>query len=274
MSNQSPIMKTSVSSKVFQNIALNVYNKKNPKMQVISFSQINSAQLAIDNSGHAIACPDQYVGIINIEKNGCVSNWNVGWEKDSIFIKDKTKRQSNSDTLQNEDISVMAIVLESPHKDEFDNNQAIGPAIGTTGNNIEKYLPKEILDYLARGDEKIPSGRYKVLLINAIQYQCSLGTYTNKYRDKIFSKMWKSQNINKENEDKNDFCNRLESHNPKVVINCCTKGKFKNKEIKKHLRKLVQNKISEYCNGKNILELRASHPSRWDIKRNRRITKV
>lgn len=246
MCNQSPIMITSVSSNVFQNIASNVNN--------IANGNINTNP-----------CPDQYVGIINIEKNGCVSDWNVGWEKDSIFIKDKTNRQSNSDTLQNKDMAVLAIVLESPHKDEFDNNQAIGPAIGTTGDNIEKYLPEVLFNYLPSikvdnkiyyaPEDQISNDTYKVLLINAIQYQCSLGEDTKLYRDKIFSEMWKQANVNQ------DFIKRLESHKPKVVINCCTKGDFKDTEKDKHLRELVQNEINKYCKGKNILKLRAAHPS-------------
>ena len=258
------LMKTKVDKSIFEDIAVKIYNNDKTDNKIEKFSEIKLKQLA-NNNGNAIACPDQYVGIINIEKNGCVSSWNVGWKKDSIFIKDKTNRQSNSNALQNEDISVLAIVLESPHKDEFnyENKNALGPAIGTTGDNIEKYLPEVVFNYLPskkndcnisyEPNDQIPNGTYKVLLINAIQYQCSLGEDTKLYRDKIFSKMWEDIKV------RQDFIDRLKSHNPKVVINCCTKGDFS--EGEKELRKLVQNEINNHCDSKDILNLRAAHPS-------------
>lgn len=267
MCKKSPIMETSVQSKVFKNIALNVYNNKNQNNQAKSFAQINTTQLAKDSEDNAIYCPDQYVGIININKNGCVSSWNVGWAEESVSKKTKKDREKKSKEYKNKKLPVLAIVLESPHQDEFDNKnkQAVGPAVGTTGNNIEEYLPQVVFNYLPAREvdnktcyapeDQIPNGTYKVLLINAIQYQCSLGEDTKQYRDNVFSEMWKNVNIRK------DFIDRLAFHNPKVIINCCTKGNFKDKEKEKHLRKLVQKEINEYSKYKNILKLRAAHPS-------------
>lgn len=78
---------------------------------------------------------------------------------------------------------------------------AIGPACGSTGRNIKKYLPSVLFNYLPAINEtsrlitydlnkQIQNGDYCIALINAIQYQCSLGEDTLKYRDKIFSEMW------------------------------------------------------------------------------------
>ena len=57
------------------------------------------------------------------------------------------------------------LILESPHIDEFKGE--LGPAKGKTGKNIKQYF--NTVDGLKR-----INGIRPVVLINAIQYQCSL----------------------------------------------------------------------------------------------------
>lgn len=64
------------------------------------------------------------------------------------------------------------LVLESPHKDEFKIEDGelirVGPAAGKTGTYIRKYLP-----LIFSGMEDF--GSRKLILVNAIQFRCSLG---------------------------------------------------------------------------------------------------
>ena len=248
----------------FEKIALDVYNEKENK-SVENFSSIPLSNIAKDNNGQAISCPDQIVGKIKVKKDGCIEDWEVGWIKDCI---DKNSRCG----ISNSHKPIIAIVLESPHKDEFnrESKKAIGPACGSTGRNIKKYLPSVLFNYLPAIDEafglikydsnkQIQNGEYCIALINAIQYQCSLGEDTSEYRDKIFSKMWELKKV------KDDFIKRLKNSKPSVIINCCTRGNFKDNEEELFLRNLVKNTIDEFLqkqsNSKNILCLRAAHPS-------------
>lgn len=251
-------------NEIFEEIAVAVYNQKSQN-KVNSFACIKTASQV---GGKAIACPDQYVGIINIEKNGCVSSWNVGWVDEGIS---KNDREVKSKEYEKQELPVLAIVLESPHKEEFGNNnkQAIGPAIGTSGNNLKKYLPQVVFNYLPdrtvdntiyyAPEDQISDGKYKVLLINAIQFQCSLGEDTKQYRDKIFSEMWGKDEV------RDDFVKRLTSHKPCVVINACTSTGDKNR--KRNVQKEINN-----CGIK--IKLLSPHPSSWYDASNRRIEKV
>ena len=273
----SVLMTTSISNTVFEKIAEEVYNKKceeeykkkNPPQawQKVNFSSIDLPKIAKNSSGKAIHCPDQYVGIVDIKKQGCLHEWYVKWEE--CYITDDERNQK-SDNLCNNDSKVLALVLESPHKKEFDNFFQAGPAKGSTGENIKKYFPQVLFNYLPYKKHKdkieydsskqIPDGKYKVLLINAVQFQCSLGESTTKYRDDIFTNMWNYNVNNDQNVVQDDFKSRLESHSPCVVINCCTKGNFKDKEKDKHLKGLVQKAIND-ATIPNLLKLRAAHPS-------------
>ncbi len=248
----------------FEEIAITAYNI-NVSSSVNDFNSIALKYIASDNRGHAISCPDQIVGKIKVKKDGGIEDWKVGWIEDWC---DKNSRCG----ISNSHKPIIAIVVESPHKDEFnrESKKAIGTARGSTGRNIENYLPSVLFNYLPAIDEtsslieydsnkQIQNGEYYIALINAIQYQCSLGEDTSKYRDKIFSEMWGLEKVKK------DFIKRLKKSNPSVIINCCTRGNFKDNKEELFLRNLVQSTIDEFLleqnNNKNILCLRAAHPS-------------
>ena len=110
--NMSVLMTTSVSNTVFEERAEEVYNSKGTN---IKFEQIkeNCPNLAINNKS-AIPCPDQYVAMIKVTKVKIV-------EFCPCFdFTIPENRSSNSEILKNmSDVPVIAVVLESPHKDEF-----------------------------------------------------------------------------------------------------------------------------------------------------------
>lgn len=232
----------------FEKIALDVYNTKQ-KTKVEEFNSINLDHIARDKEG-AVCCPDQFVGIIKIEKDK--DKYKVRW-KDSRPTGDKDAYAKYNVRIKKKRIkNIIAIVLESPHKDEFEKNEsgdfkALGPAIGATGCNILGYFPRLIYKHNSNSNSSnIEEGKYKVILVNPIQYQCSLGAETSLYRDDIFERMWSYG--------KNCFKNRLTVYKPKVIINCCTK-KF---------RKEVNKIINDYCQGKKCLLLESCHPSVWN----------
>ena len=121
------------------------------------------------------------------------------------------------DIEQNEQECAIILVLESPHTYEFDSDKhGIGPAKGPTGRNIKKYLGEII-------DEELQEQAYDLVLINAIQLQCSLGCDRLHYRDAMFLYHWEQEKYRR------DFRDRLETIVKNyckggIVINCCTKG--------------------------------------------------
>ena len=78
--------------------------------------------------------------------------------------------------------------MESPHRNEF-LEDFIGPALGKTGEKLDKYLEKRLnkkfLEVSKKSSEKL-NGEYRVILCNSIQYQASLGLDTESLRDRIW----------------------------------------------------------------------------------------
>lgn len=171
-------------------------------------------------------CPDQYVGKID-EFN------------DSFPLRVSVEQRP-------ENTKCLIMLLESPHKEEF--KVVPSPAKGTTGDLIRKHIlnVKDLSVY----------SEYGLILINAIQNQCSLGYSTECYRDEVFISVWN-------NGAKEIFIDRLKNvyREGDVIVNCCTKGKIKKQE----LRKLVQDSIPRDL-GK---VLRRTHPSSWYSPKNR-----
>lgn len=176
-------------------------------------------------------CPDQYVGLID------------------AFANDTSEFPNRDPIAERPDgISCVIMILESPHIYEFSNE--LGPAKGKTGSLIRtKILEVEGLSEYSE---------YGLILMNAVQNQCSLGYPTNYYRDDIFLAAW-------ENGAKEDFIRRLnEAFRPgDVIINCCTKGN--NKE---ELRRLVHRSIPSRIR----IVLGRTHPSSWHSSQNREFT--
>lgn len=153
----------------------------------------------------------------------------------------------------NKEDKTIVIVLESPHIDEYlsDNKFGPTPAIGKTGTNLQKYFNHEkIFEKIERTDEY---QNYRVILMNVIQYQCSLGVDTKIFRDDIFDGLLEDVDI------VGDFVNRLKSYNPNVIFNGCTEGK--NKIRRKKISKIIRD------NFDNVILFEMNHPSCWERKK-------
>jgi hypothetical protein len=187
-------------------------------------------------------CPDQYVGIVkdlNNEQNRTA--------KDFLGRKLADSRPTGEPCL--------ILILESPHINEFEDG--LGPAKGPTGARIRSHILDEALGFRGYSD-------YGLILVNAIQYQCSLGDSTRKHRDRIFRCVW-------ENGGKECFIERIKKyfHDGDVIAICCTKGKDRC-DVSNELRVLVHKAIKE----EEVLVkvgkvLRKTHPASWWSSRNR-----
>ena len=175
-------------------------------------------------------CPDQFLGKISeftVEQQDFPVRWNI------------KNRISNTPCL--------IMILESPHTEEF--GVSPGPAKGKTGKKIREHILS--VNGLSEYND------YGLIIINACQYQCSLGYPTNCLRDELFLKHWHCGG-NK------NFIQRLNKiyQDDDVIVNCCTKG-----NTNPHLRILVDTAI--YRIAENISFLKRTHPSSWHSERNR-----
>lgn len=173
------------------------------------FTKINKSILKKTHNNYNNICPDEWVGKIIISGNKV--DWQEKWIKNRDSKKTDMRRNFNHNNL-------IGIILESPHNDEFDRyGKALGPARGKTGINLEDYLIDKLEQFQINNNGKIPSGIYKIILINSIQYKCSLGFKTSVIRDRVWLNTWLNGGAN-------CFLKRILNYKPKVVINLCTMG--------------------------------------------------
>lgn len=177
-------------------------------------------------------CPDQHVGTLRqLRSDGVIAS-----------------RPALS-TRPNQ--SAVLLVLESPHILEF--KGLPGPAKGNTGRLIAKHA---LSVRGLQGKDNAP-----LVLINAIQYQCSLGATPSRYRDDVFFAVWQEFG-------RADFVARLKAtyHEGDLVVCACTKGG--SGDVSRSLRQLVYAAIVEALpEGTQIL--RRTHPASWYSRRNR-----
>ena len=141
------------------------------------------------------------------------------------------------------------LVLESPHRDEYVSKpggpEAPCPANGQTGRNICSHLGRlQAPQYLHSG----------LILMNAVQFQCSLGAAPEIFRDSVFRGVWSSSG-------RADFMQRLRDHyvDGDLILNCCTKGKADSDGL--FLRDLVDEAIREAIPAAEVKCL--PHPASW-----------
>ena len=191
-------------------------------------------------------CPDQIIGHMNN---------NIFTPHTSRINIDYITNTNGIDSINNTLTDPIVVVLESPHKYEYDpiTGMALGPAMGTTGTLFIQHFAS----ILSRSSNisLINGNRYDVVLVNAIQYQCSLGlplsgksNRANKQqRDNYFIASLSNPN-------NNDFIRRISAINPFAVINLCTIGLS-------DLQKEVENQLNNSTIKKN--RTTGYHPSNW-----------
>lgn len=177
-----------------------------------------------------ICCPDVVAG-----RNG--KFW---FEKKERFI------HQLETPITDEDITTIAIILESPHKSEFNIKNyvfetASNPALGKTGSKLQKFFTDEYLHSII---PELPS-KYRVILMNSIQYQCSLGESPKKFRDHIWLSLW----LGSHEAIQDSFLERLHLYHPDYIFNLCTKGNHSDEVLNYDLRAktVINHKYIEYC---------------------------
>lgn len=117
--------------------------------------------------------------------------------------------------------NVIIVVLESPHVDEF-NSKGNGTYPLINDSSFRSHFIQGLCN-----SKNLPNlnkqNTYYIYLMNAIQYQCSLGLPTGYFRDFVFLYFWERL--------KKDFSTRIltmaKQNTIFAVINLCTKGNHK-----------------------------------------------
>lgn len=220
-------------------------------------------------------CPDQKVDTLVTDNKGfLIKKPFINWQR-------TTNLNSSNHRI--------ILVLESPHIEEFKNS--IGPAKGITGKNIANYISMVLGNSILS-----PNTNYDLILMNAIQFQCSMGVKPIHFRTLAFIHLWFDGG-------KRNFIDRITNLKLKkddVLINACTKGNISNckkhykktltekniKAILKIKRSLSFNKKNNYLKGlindvyhlfKNKIPCKCyetNHPSSWYNSRSRLIRRI
>ena len=145
-------------------------------------------------------CPDIYAG--EVDNGKVIKKW-FSKENREIQIQQGNSTQCYDFSKLKPDTNKesIVIILESPHQDEYELNSSWNqpnPALGTTGTNLEKYIDC-LIDAVSELDSKIMKEKYQIVLMNSIQYQCSLGRINGclnkEIRDLIFTSIWSKQEM-------------------------------------------------------------------------------
>lgn len=178
----------------------------------------------------------------------------------------------------------IVLILESPHRDEFKEGKDGVPANGTTGINIETHFDLFINRIIEKNSEIELDGDYEALIINSLEYQCSMGFSTGHFRTLSFIGIWFKGG--KERFEKRLKDLKLEAGD--IIVNACTIGKGSNSNPssnaifnQENLRTYFQNRKIEYTNTNGIKQLvrqsidnlfstretrivNTNHPSNWN----------
>lgn len=161
----------------------------------------------------------------------------------------------------------LVVVVESPHKDEYHNQDLSSPiaaAQGSTGCGIHCYLA-EIVNLISDiGDE------YRVIVANPIRWQASLSSLHEQsprsspwkeLRNAVWCTLWDIAPV------RCNFLTRLCNYNPSIVVNACTGGSEDDGLNAKMDQFLLCNNVVPDENRRP----RTPHPSVWHQSSNRRI---
>ncbi len=222
--------------------------------------------------------PDQLVGQVTFNGNQYI------FKNCCLDINNKLNFCRETITNKKKKNHVIIMILESPHKHEFDKNThtPIGPANGTTGRNIRKKINECICNFISNSKNTNLIDCFKMgeefdlILMNAIQFQTSLGHSTKRrsskkiVRDDVFKGMWKHGG-------KEDFLKRLKKYmnlydQGGLILNLCTDIKINTNDNFKPF--LHHNKFRLYLNYEISLIKKdkftlgyGGHPASWIGKR-------
>ena len=210
----------------------------------------NFSFLSIDSTAtNLLICPDQYVATYSPNNTtGHVStrtyiNIDYGYDAGGVAVCFNPKPNT------------IAVILESPHSDEYEYINGIltpkGPLVGSW-TDFEQFFHGAI--QASRLSSYISSSSvYNIAFVNAVQYQCSLGKVL--YRNKINSAQKDRNVINSWYSGlSNDLEKRLIALNPCMIIDLSGKTQ----KIHEAIVAMIHTSKLNTC-----LFVSGMHPSRW-----------
>ena len=219
------------------------------------FSKFEENQSEIEENYSPCLCPDQYVGQLKCqpektkkEEDNFIKRIDI-FESDTVNLTARFKEILESPKIRS---PFMILILESPHKNEFDKDgKPIGPARGTTGDNIVSPLRNVFFTYTESRRE------HHLILMNAIPFQCSLGVSSGTFRDEVFAKSWEEEE--KKFEERLDSLLKALNGKTVVIVNACTQEKVGKKKRRQNVTESIKKVIRTYKSVKELWE--APHPS-------------
>lgn len=191
---------------------------------------------------------------------------------------------------KNENIKKLIIIVESPHKDEFDSLfKPIRPLNGRSGNKFNNMILMKLDSWFKNNQPICENDVFEIHIVNPVRYQTSLyhylngmipydkpvNSYTNidSIDENLRNEVWIFLFPNVEK----DFINYINMVNPTYVVNCCTgvvNKKFSTftsikgiKTVRKNAKKLkllVRQSLVMNPNEKiNFDYIEDSHPCSW-----------
>jgi len=268
---------------IFETEAKKIFYLENEKLSECSkiLGGINECDFVLPK----LICFDQV--ICEYEYGKASSNNN---NNDTTFLADERIKKSRDDLYKfNKNYNNIVIILESPHVDEFryiigckDGFRIGMPCMGKTGENLKKYFIDELdkcLEEVFNNDKfkdilkDDENNKFNIIVMNAIQFQCSLGFKLSKEKNELCKKLFKDE-VKDKVKDKNDksekniiksnMIKRLSVYKPKCIVNCSTY------KIRKKIEKIVidySENIDEDGKSRSIIYIEGNHPSNWE-KRN------
>ena len=152
--------------------------------------------------------------------------------------------------------NVIAVLLESPHKDEYsDKMSPRGPARGATGTNFQTYFVSHVLPMLVAAGLRLEETLvYRIYMVNPVPYQASLGRlldkppkHLNDLKSKVWENLWNA-------DCQEGFVDRMKVYKPRIILNGCTA------DVKQEVTNTVNSHRSSFELEQHF---NIAHPSNW-----------
>lgn len=170
-----------------------------------------------------------------------ISNWPIVKDRVRCYIKNYIHDNENSFLMMpfNEKYTQyrkIALIVESPHKNEFDNNfNPLVPLNGISGKKFDLRIIDKMNEWFSNISLE-PETLFEIKIINPVQYQTSLFHLLNnkipyhkvcnckKYGMNRYlrNKLWRRLFEETITKCKADFIHRVISYSPDYIVNCCT----------------------------------------------------
>ena len=191
-----------------------------------------------------------------------------------------------------QNIVKVAMIVESPHKDEFDGNfNPLVPLNGLSGKRFDNAITSKMSSWITSSQYNGTPATLEIKIFNPVQYQTSLHHLLNNkipfHNPKVNiaqygldatlrNDVWRLLYENQLTGCKSTFISDLTTYSPHLIINCCTGKKYKNmpyweslpqikelknKELKTKVRNTIKNARLTNLQKPNYIE--DSHPIAW-----------